>query len=230
MLACLVAAPLIVYASSFAAHFTLLPKSGAGDAFMTREFQSGLEGNVNAENILLNEPSFPAKFLELNMEMFRSNQRLTSEHPYSSEWYTWPFMDRAIFYWVEERAHIYLLGNPFVWWGTSLAAIIALANVVVTGVRKSDHVLLILLGAWLLNFLPFIGIGRVMFLYHYLTALVWAVLILAYLVDRLKRPEKAVVALTAVALVMFVFFAPLSYGLPLSPESLKMRRWFSTWI
>jgi dolichyl-phosphate-mannose-protein mannosyltransferase len=230
VLACLVAAPLLVYFSAFASHFALLPKSGPGDAFMSQAFQSGLQGNANASNPELQRPGVLAQFVELNAEMYRSNQRLTAEHPYSSEWYTWPFMDRAIFYWVKNTAHIYLLGNPLVWWGSTLAVVIVLANLIVTGIRKTDPVVLLLLGAWLLNFLPFIGIGRVMFLYHYLTALIWAILLLAYLVDRLKRPQRPALAIATLALIGFIWFAPLSYGLPISTEALRMRRWFSSWI
>ena len=50
---------------------------------------------------------------------------------------------------------------------------------------------LIMAGAWLMNMLPFIGINRVMFLYHYFTALIWAILMLAYLVDRSRHARRA---------------------------------------
>ena len=42
-----------------------------------------------------------------------------------------------------------------------------------------DSCYMILLGGYLLNYLPFIGISRVMFLYHYIAALIFAILILA---------------------------------------------------
>ena len=56
-------------------------------------------------------------------------------------------------------------------------------------------------GAWLMNMLPFIGITRVMFLYHYFTALVWAILMLAYVVDRSRHVRRTVLGISA-ALVL----------------------------
>ena len=61
---------------------------------------------------------------------------------------------------------------------------------------------LIMAGAWLMNMLPFIGINRVMFLYHYFTALIWAILMLAYLVDRSRHARRASsISLAAFALL-----------------------------
>ena len=80
-----------------------------------------------------------------------------------------------------------------------------------------------------MNMLPFIGISRVMFLYHYFTALIWAILMLASLVDRMKNPRRTAIVLGVLALMLFVYFAPLSYGLPLSDESYNARVWLPGW-
>ena len=206
--------PLLVYASAFAIHFTLLTKPGPGDAFMSAQFQ---------------HTPLPQKILELNVEMYRSNHRLTATHPYSSRWYTWPFMGRPIFYWVESNARVYLLGNPAVWWLSTAALIVALTNIVASGLRRIDPILAVLVGAWLMNMLPFIGITRVMFLYHYFTALIWAVLLLAYLVDQSNKQRQVFFAISGIALALFIFFAPLSYGLPLSEPAYHARTWFGSW-
>jgi dolichyl-phosphate-mannose--protein O-mannosyl transferase len=84
-------------------------------------------------------------------------------------------------------------------------------------------------GAWAINLLPFVGISRVMFLYHYFTALIWAILMLAYLVDQSKHTRTAVMSISVAALALFIFFAPLSYGLPLTDASYSARVWFSSW-
>ena len=41
---------MLVYASVFYIHFSLLPLSGTGNAFMSQEFRMGLEGNRYTEN------------------------------------------------------------------------------------------------------------------------------------------------------------------------------------
>jgi dolichyl-phosphate-mannose-protein mannosyltransferase len=225
----LVLVPVALYGAAFAIHFALLPKSGQGDAFMSREFQHNLIGNPLSADSTINTPSFIDKFVDLNDEMFRANQRLTATHPYSSRWFTWPFMERTIFYWVKGDARIYLQGNPVVWWLSTAAVLFALVTVVLTGARSAPRIPLILLGAWALNLLPFVGIGRVMFLYHYFTALVWAILLLVWVVDQMPKANRTAIALGAVALAMFLFFAPLSYGLPLSSPGYEARAWFDSW-
>ena len=161
--------------------------------------------------------------------MYTANATLTATHPYSSKWYTWPFMERPIFYWVSGASRIYLLGNPIIWWSSTVAVLIILINTLLSGLRRLDRTALFLISAWLINLLPFIGIGRVMFLYHYLTALIWAILILAYLIDKSKQPRRSAAILTTLALATFVFFAPLTYGLPMSDQAYNLRAWFSSW-
>ncbi len=223
--------PLAIYMSIFAVHFALLPNSGTGDAFMTPGFQKGLVGSSYEHDPAFTVPNFFEKFVQLNAEMYRANQRLTATHPYGSAWYTWPLMQRPIYYWNDDLARIYLIGNPLLWWGSTVA-ILALLGFIASGELRRDRIALTLLGAWLLNLLPFVGISRVMFLYHYLAAYVFALLTLAYLISRLRPrvARRTFVAVGLVALAMFLYFAPLTYGLPLSPRAYENRVWLPTWL
>src|SRR3989338_6046078 len=128
--------PLMIYFSVFALHFSLLTKPGPGDAFMSPNFRK--------ENVV-------KKFVELNIQMYQSNQRLTATHPYGSRWYSWPFMARPIFYWVSENSRIYLLGNPIIWWGSTVAILLSLGYV------TRHRIIQILLAGYFLNLLPFVG-------------------------------------------------------------------------
>lgn len=221
--------PLLLYIAVFTIHFGLLTKTGAGDAFMSQRFQSTLFGNRYEGDALLQPIGTLEKTVELNAEMYRSNQRLTATHPYSSTWYSWPMMARPIFYWVKDTARIYLIGNPLVWWGSTVAVLAMFLTLVFSGVRSMSRTPLIMTGAWLINIVPFIGINRVMFLYHYFTALIWAILILAYLVDRSRHTRKIVIGISLATLALFIYFAPLSYGLPLTDSSYNNRVWFASW-
>ena len=212
--------PLLIYFSIFALHFSLLTKSGPGDAFMKPTFHQ--------DNVV-------TKFFQLNMEMYRSNQRLTATHPYSSQWYSWPLIVRPIFYWVSENSRIYLLGNPIIWWASSAAILFAIISLLSEKLKiknekfKFNNTLCFLLGGYFLNLLPFIGIKRVMFLYHYLTGLVFAILILVYLIEKQEHAKKIFIGLAIASVVAFIYFAPLSYGLPLSTQSYNARVWLQSW-
>ena len=206
--------PFAIYFSIFAVHFSLLNKPGPGDAFMTPAFREGKLSTFQ-------------KFLELNAQMYSSNARLTATHPYSSKWYTWPFMLRSIYYWNNGAAKIYLLGNPVVWWASTFGIFYVLLSTL--GTR--NKILYLISGAYLVNLLPFIGIDRAMFLYHYLTGLVIAILALAYLIDHLKSRTKIFVGLISLSILSFIYFAPITYGRPeLTQKQFDHRMWLKSWL
>jgi len=207
----LVMAPIVVYFAVFAVHFTILDKPGPGDAYMSPEFHS--------KNIF-------EKFIELNTEMYSSNKRLTTNHPYSSQWYSWPFMARPIFYWVYDNSRIYFLGNPIIWWASTVGMIMGLALIML---RKYDKRMIFLAMAYFLNLLPFMGIKRVMFLYHYLIALIFAILMLVYLIDKTKNRQKIFAGLIIASAIAFIYFAPLNYGFNLSPKAYEAHNWLPGW-
>lgn len=210
--------PLVIYFTVFSLHFTLLTKPGPGDAFMKPAFRQ--------DNVV-------TKFFQLNTEMYRSNQRLTATHPYGSQWYSWPFMARPIFYWVDGDARIYFLGNPIVWWASTVGVVLSIWYLVLSIKKKRvDKIVLLLLSAYVLNLLPFVGIKRVMFLYHYLTAMIFAVLMLTYIIEKTYNERRAKIILTGLALVSFasfLYFAPLTYGLNLSSTEYEKRVWLPGW-
>lgn len=244
----LVIMPIAVYFSIFALHFSLLNKSGPGDAFMTPEFRKTLVGSSDYSNPAIQPLNIFEKFKELNLQMYKSNATLTATHPYSSRWYTWPFLIRPIYYWNKAGAtlnqepqtansRIYLLGNPVVWWAATIAIIYALF-VLAQGAwlwfRKKqifyDHALALLAGGYFLNFLPFIGIKRAMFLYHYFSALIFSIIALVYLIDKTSNKKAAFAVLITAGIAAFVFFSPLSYGLPLTENAYRLRAWLNSWI
>ena len=247
-----VVVPLVLYFSIFVIHFSLLTKSGEGDAFMTPAFQNSLQGSSYAEDLTIKPLNTFQKFIELNKEMYTANATLTATHPYSSKWYTWPFMIRPIYYWnhleaqppsdsssspqaTPNESKIYFIGNPVIWWASTVSIMYLVLSIMAEWISKKRLTLphntipLILAGGFLINLLPFIGIGRVMFLYHYLASLIFAILALAYLIDRQKNSRRIWIALLVVGCLSFLYFVPLSYGLPLSAPAFQNHLWLTTW-
>ena len=116
--------PAGLYFGLWLLHFDLLPKSGQGDGFMSPEFRTSLEGATNTSESSLN--SFQ-KVEELNRTIYRVNSGIRQEHPWQSEWWSWPFLPRGVSYWQsstdDKTARIYLLGVPYLWWLVLLGAI-----------------------------------------------------------------------------------------------------------
>lgn len=233
--------PFALYFSIFVIHFSLLTKSGDGDAFMTPAFQSSLQGSSYANDPNIKPLNIFQKFIELNKEMYTANATLTATHPYSSKWYTWPFMIRPIYYWNQNssttptESKIYLIGNPIIWWASTVAIMYLILSSIGEWISKKRIALplntipLILAGGFLLNLLPFVGIGRVMFLYHYLSALIFAILALAYLIDQHPKRKNIFIVVIIIAGIAFLYFSPLSYGLPLEASQFQNRLWLTTW-
>ncbi len=235
-----------VYISLFSIHFAALPFSGKGDVFMTDNFRSTLIGNSENQTETNKQISFWSKFVELNKVMYGTNAGMTATHPNSSEWYTWPIMKRAIFYWqgnsgngTEINAYIYLLGNPFVYWLGALAMIFTIIYVVVKFIYKrkisddpnTTKLLLFIIIGYLANWLPFALIGRVMFLYHYETALIFSIIAVAYWVGALQPNIKKIASfiIVALTLIAFIYWSPMTYGLPLDAGQLEQRIWLPGW-
>lgn len=80
------------------------------------------------------------------------------------------------------------------------------------------------------NWLPWARVSRCTFLYHYMGALTFSLLVLAWWVDRALRDERngrfvlAWAALAVIA-VAFVFWLPIWLGLPLTEWGWQMRVW-----
>ena len=198
---CILVMPSIVYFLTVVLHFYLLSNKGPGDAFFSKDF---IEGKKN----------IATKFIEFNKISYLSNVRwMMTAHPYSSKPYTWPFGLKPVFYWSGGDAKIYLAGNPAVWWASTSAVLVLILYL---GLRKvfQDKTASILLVGYFLNLLPFAAISRVAFLYHYLSSLVFAVLILVYLLDTQKNAKTALLVLSILAAVSFLYFAPVTYGFP----------------
>jgi dolichyl-phosphate-mannose-protein mannosyltransferase len=246
-LALLALVPIVIYISVFFVHFQLLPSSGDGDAFMSPHFQSTLVGNPNYTTDA--HMSFMDKFIELNHEMYQANQTLTATHPYGSHWYTWPLEQRPIYYWQGEtlpngsEGNIYMLGNPAIWWGLWIAILGGLSYLWVTGHKlrpRTISALAIAVAAYFINLMPFVAVARVMFLYHYFFSLFFSIIFVVMLWNDLatnqhgrqftnRRQLTTYGVVLGLIFICFLFFSPLTYGTPLSPQGLEARMWLHSW-
>ncbi len=214
--------PIAVYVFIYALHVILTPNPGYGDAFVGGpEFRN--------KNII-------TRIIDLNKANYQTNfAGLTATHPYSSKFYTWPVLLRPIFYWVkympEGISRIFLIGNPIIWWGSSLCLILAL----ILWKEKTKGAKSFLYASYIATLLPFLSVGRITFLYHYLPSLVLAVLIsVLWLSDALSKYSfKTKVLFTsafvAVIIFAFIYYIPLSYGTPLTQEQYQSMFLLKTW-
>ncbi|NP_001411591.1 protein O-mannosyl-transferase 1 isoform 5 [Mus musculus] len=137
--------------------------------------------------------SFMARFSELQWKMLTlKNEDL--EHQYSSTPLEWLTLDTNIAYWLHPRtsAQIHLLGNIVIWTSASLATVVYTLLFFWYLLRRRRSICdlpedawsrwvlagALCTGGWALNYLPFFLMERVLFLYHYLPALTFQILLL----------------------------------------------------
>lgn len=82
--------------------------------------------NPDSPKVNYHKPGFLSKFTELQGVMWRTNAGLTDRHAYDSRPQHWPWMRRGINFWVKDHHQVYLIGNPIVWWGSTLTIVLYL--------------------------------------------------------------------------------------------------------
>ncbi|HSI20845.1 MAG TPA: phospholipid carrier-dependent glycosyltransferase [Verrucomicrobiae bacterium] len=176
-----------------------------------------------------------------NLQAARYHAALTDTHPYASPWWSWPILSRPVLliYDAAPDGAVQLmttLGNPLVWWSSSLAVVGSIVHLayerVVRKVKISGHPLMMPLLGWAAAFLPWALVHRVVFLYHYVPAYGFALIILAYwLAKFFRRDPWTVLALCGLYLIASMYFMPFAVGWwQLSAEALKQHVWIHHWI
>ncbi len=212
------AAALAVYAAGWWLHFALLSEPGPGDRW------GAPTGDWLADT------------LTVQVRMWGANTGLPASHGYASPWWSWPLMLRAVSYWSGSGSHLFFLGNPVVWWGTAVGLVLVLAALPLRALtepapgdpeRAWPAQLWIPVCGWLISYAPLSGVSRVLFLYHYLTPLVFGVIAVALWLDHSGwwtrpgswREQRGSVWLTVAALVLgFALISPFTLSYVKAPD------------
>jgi len=164
-------------------------------------------------------------------------------HDYCSPWWSWPLMIRPIAYALSKGGEpsiffaVYALGNPLLWWGSAIAiagVFVRVAIALLTSASSlSLNVGLYLFISFAANWLPWAAVERCTFVYHYLGALSFGTIALAWGLGWAwqqrgdwRWASAGVLGLVAIA---FCFWLPLWLGLPLSEQAFRARLILPSW-
>jgi dolichyl-phosphate-mannose-protein mannosyltransferase len=203
---------LCVYVAIFAVHLALMPLSGPGDGFVSPAAQKALVGSVYANDPSVQPLGFVPRALELQRVMYEVNQRVGS-HPFGSHWYEWPLDRKAMGYYLRDGHDIQLVGNDGLWWSGSAAMACLLGFILVRPRSLAQPTLALVVLGHLLNWLPFALIARVMFIHHYLAALLFSVLALVYVIARVPWLGARPLLFLIVPALGYLAHAEVTYGL-----------------
>ena len=189
---------------------------------------------------IAHDPHPWAALLEWHKQAFHYHLYLTATHPWSSQWWSWPLMLRPVLFFYEQdplgRIQVITsLGNPIIWWSSTISVVWSTAYVLRLGLQKKksvlDSPLMPLLIGYYTFFLPWIFIHRVLFIYHYMISYGFALLILTYWLTRLWKSQKTFVTVfLAIIFIVALFYLPLAIGSPLSQYWLQKHFVFTSWL
>jgi dolichyl-phosphate-mannose-protein mannosyltransferase len=178
-----------------------------------------------------------AQWRELQKQILYYHSHLKATHAYQSRWWEWPLTLRPVWYYVSRAttelggrvAHVYANGNfvlypafvPAVlwacarWWKTDRRALLVLA--------------IGFFGQWL----PWILVARIAFVYHFLPAAIFGSIAVAWAASELiqRGGWRRWVAIGYLGLVAasFAFFYPIRTAIPMTPHAIQQRMWFRRW-
>jgi len=177
-------------------------------------------------------------FFNLHKQIYWYQTGLTATHSFQSAAWQWPLLIRPVWFHVKylpySTAHIYNLGNPLIFWaglvtvGLGTFSILQGSTLLFRKVQPYCDLNRIKypLICYFFLFFPWVFSPRILFLHHYLPALPFLSLIIAFSIYNHRRLTLAFLILT---LAVFIFFYPLNTAIPINKDWLKYFFWLPTW-
>lgn len=138
-----------------------------------------------------------------------------------------------------------IVANPIIWFSVVAGIVLSLGLIMskfIYGQQEKNTPLFYwicaLTSLYVFYMLAILQIERVMYLYHYLVALVFGMLNFALVFSYIYREEilannkHTFINLgiyIALVIAIFAFFSPFTYGIAMTEEQFEMRNWFSFW-
>lgn len=176
-----------------------------------------------------------------NADALHYHATITATHPWGSAWWGWPIPIRPVLFWYESVANgqtqvITSLGNPLLWLASSAAVLGTVIYLLYGRIRKQfsivQHDLFPLVVGYFALWLPWAPVKRVLFLYHYVPAYGFALLILTYWLSKLwKSRPWLVLAIVLVVIAVSVYYLPFNIGWwSLSQPQIHQRLLLKSWL
>jgi hypothetical protein len=178
-------------------------------------------------------PAYGWSLDELHSQMFSYHFNLEAGHASASPWWSWPLALKPTWFHGESYdgdliSVIYNGGNPVLFW----AGVPALAACAVLAWKRRSLALVLVVAAFAFQFVPWLRIERATFAYHYLTAVVFAMIAVAYVIDELlRRPawRDLAIGYLALAVVAGLLVYPLGAALPMPDWYVNAARALPPW-
>lgn len=173
-----------------------------------------------AEEYIPPKSDFLSDFILINFAMASSNNALVPDgdkyDALASEWWQWPSLHIGLRMcgWGYTDVRYFLIGNVFNTWGSSIASVAFVFLTLYYIVKFQRQTLdwgyselwqflikgLYPFAGWVLHFLPFVIMGRVTYVHHYVPALFFALFVFGYIIELMVGYTRAYIRLPSYVL------------------------------
>jgi dolichyl-phosphate-mannose-protein mannosyltransferase len=168
--------------------------------------------------------------------MYDYHSKLKATHPFSSSWWEWPLEMRPIWYYSGQEvssgnvSSIASFGNPAIWW----AGLFALIATIFVSRKRKDKGMFVVLVAYFSQYVPWMLVSRLTFIYHYFAMVPFIILCIVYMMKVLLEYKstyrKYAYIYLALVLGLFVMFYPVLSGMVVNKNYVDyVLRWFESW-
>lgn len=171
--------------------------------------------------------------VDMTNMMYGYHANLDATHPFSSSWYEWPIMSNPVWLYSGNTINglkmtITDIGNPAVWW----MGVVSFIFLVINSIKKKDKTSIFLLVFILSSFVPYVFIGRLMFMYHYFITLPFVMLgicaFIKWITEKTKN-DKVYYGYIILIIFTFIVFYPVISGMPVSGDYVEALKWLPRW-
>lgn len=167
--------------------------------------------------------------------MFDYHANLVAEHYYSSPFYEWPIiwmplLDANDAVDAARVSAVSCMGNPAIWWVGIPCQLFVFFRWIIKKDKKAGFLCI----AYLAQYVPWMSISRITFIYHYFPAILFVILMMGYTMLHIKEHfswgKYAITIYMTIAILCFFVFFPVISGLPVNLEYGLHLRWLKDWI
>lgn len=177
--------------------------------------------------------------LSYQVNIYNYHAHLKATHPFSSVWWQWPIITKPLWAYgggqyfnlpADKVSSIFLFGNPAVWWAGIFTALASL----IISIRKQDQKMVVVFTAIAAQYLPWMLVPRLTFIYHYFSIVPFIILTIVYIIksimDKYPRGRYAVYAYLALVALLFIWFYPILSGMEVGRSYVEHLKWFAAWM
>jgi dolichyl-phosphate-mannose--protein O-mannosyl transferase len=165
--------------------------------------------------------------------MYDYHANLDATHPFSSNWYEWPIMANPVWFYSGGTMNglkmtISDFGNPAISW----CGVLGFIYLIVDAIRKKNMNSVFLLVFILSTYVPYIFVGRLMFMYHFFITLPFIMLgivsLIKWITEKVKN-NRVYYGYIILIITLFIIFYPVISGKPTTNEYVESLRWLPRW-